>query len=52
MNSVTRHGAYQDQHVENERAIWPELIETARAHRIATEYHDWQGRRVESRPTP
>jgi len=34
MNSVTRHGAYQD--IENERAIWPGLIETARAYRIAT----------------
>lgn len=28
-------------------AAWPELIETARAYRIATEYHDWRGSRVE-----
>ncbi len=58
MASVTRHG--EDQDVLDERrsvgagsetsdatAAWPELIETARAYRIATEYHDWQGRRVE-----
>ncbi len=62
MNSVTRHGADQgtDENVRNRRAdglersgtggaqaAWPELIEAARAYRIATEYHDWQGKRVE-----
>jgi 4-alpha-glucanotransferase len=26
---------------------WPELLALARAHRIATDYHDWHGRRVE-----
>ncbi|MGH6657978.1 MAG: 4-alpha-glucanotransferase [Actinocrinis sp.] len=58
MTSVTRHG--EDQHVRDGRrsaggqledggatSAWPELIETARAYRIATDYHDWQGRRVE-----
>jgi len=57
MNSVMRHGEYpdpRDEHQTGSRrpaaagpAAWPELIETARAYRIATEYHDWQGRRVE-----
>src|SRR5882757_3836474 len=57
MNSVTRHGEYQEHQDDYETgrerpaagrsAVWPELIETARAYRIATEYHDWQGRRVE-----
>ncbi|WP_211463951.1 4-alpha-glucanotransferase [Actinocrinis puniceicyclus] len=55
---MTRHGADQD--VRDRRidereqsgtvgspAVWPELIETARAYRIATDYHDWHGRRVE-----
>lgn len=43
MSSVTWHGGSQTQTVP----VWPELAEAARAHRIATEYHDWQGRRVE-----
>jgi 4-alpha-glucanotransferase len=58
MNSVTRHSADQDvrdrgdgEHGQPEPAaapaVWPELIEAARAYRIATDYHDWQGRRVE-----
>jgi len=47
MNSVTRHGEYEELQDERGAAAWPELIETARAYRIATEYHDWQGRRVE-----
>jgi 4-alpha-glucanotransferase len=28
-------------------SVWPELVETARAFRIATHYHDWEGRPVE-----
>src|SRR6202035_557373 len=60
MNSVMRHGEYQDLRDEHQTgperpgparsATWPELIETAQAYRIATEYHDWQGRRVEVSP--
>src|SRR6266567_2086839 len=57
MNSVMRHGEYREHQDERQTgrkrpggagsATWPELIETAQAYRIATEYHDWQGRRVE-----
>src|SRR5215472_3501620 len=58
MTSVMRHGeatdlpgapggtARQDPPAP-EPDLWPELIEAARAFRIATEYHDWRGRRVE-----
>src|ERR1700753_3404930 len=59
MTSVTRRGeerevrsgldatAHDQPGNSGSTTAWPELIEVARAYRIATEYHDWQGKRVE-----
>jgi 4-alpha-glucanotransferase len=54
MTSVTRHGETTDlpdsvsgPPADPEPELWPDLIEAARAYRIATEYYDWRGRRVE-----
>ena len=61
MTSVMRHGEATDlpgapdeparrPAAAPEPELWPELLEAARAFRIATEYHDWRGRKVDVSP--
>ena len=37
----------RDEQLDGSQTVWPELAQLAQEYRIAVEYHDWKGERVQ-----